>query len=351
MKAYRIAVLPADGIGKEVVPAALEVLNKAAETYGFRLETESFPWSCEYYLEHGRMMPDNGLETLRPYDAIYMGTVGFPALVPDHISLHGLLLPIRRAFEQYVNVRPHRLLAGVKGPLRTEKPFDILVIRENSEGEYVGAGGRVHVGTPNEVAVETAIFTRNGVERALRYGFEQARKRRKHLTSCTKSNAQRNSMVFWDEVTNEVARDYPDVELFRCHVDALSARFVTHPHTLDVVVASNLFGDILTDIGAAIQGGLGFAASGNINPIGTAPSMFEAVHGSAPDIFGKMIANPTAQIWAGAMMLEHLGEADAARAVMTAIEAVTGSGAVATRDMGGTNSTMEMAEAIARAVK
>lgn len=351
MKSYRIALLPADGIGKEVVPAAMHVLDTAARTYGFSLVNESFPWSCEYYLQHGQMMPEDGIETLRKFDAIFMGTVGFPALVPDHISLHGMMLKIRRAFDQYVNVRPHRLLAGVKGPLRTEKAFDILVIRENSEGEYIGAGGRAHVGTPHEVAVETAIFTRTGVERVLRYGFEQARRRRRHLTSCTKSNAQRNSMVFWDDVTNEVAKDYPDVELFRCHVDALAARFVTHPHTLDVVVASNLFGDILTDIGAAIQGGLGFAPSGNIDPTGRAPSMFEAVHGSAPDIYGRQIANPIAQIWAGAMMLEHLGETQAARAVVAAVEAVTATRTAATPDMGGTNSTMEVAAAIAKAIQ
>lgn len=351
MKVYRIALLPADGIGKEVVPAAMHVLNAAAQAYGFRLETESFPWSCEYYLEHGRMMPEDSIATLRKFDSIFMGTVGFPSLVPDHISLHGMMLHIRRSFEQYLNIRPHRLLPGVKGPLRTEKPFDILVIRENSEGEYLGAGGRAHVGTPHEVAVESSIFTRTGVERVLRYGFEQARKRRSHLTSCTKSNAQRNTMVFWDEVTAEVAKEYPDVEVFRCHIDALAARFITHPHTLDVVVASNLFGDILTDIGAAIQGGLGFAPSGNVDPTSKAPSMFEAVHGSAPDIYGKQIANPIAQTWAGAMMLEHLGEVQASRAVMAAMEAVTASRAAATPDMGGTSSTLEVADAIARAIR
>lgn len=351
MKTYRIAAIPADGIGKEVVPAALQVLDAAAQRYGFRLETEVFPWGCDYYLEHGQMMPDDGLEVLRRFDAIFMGTVGWPAKVPDHISLHGLMLKIRRGFQQYLNIRPHRLLKGVRGPLRSEQPFDILLIRENSEGEYLGAGGRAHVGTPHEVAVETAIFTRTGVERVLRYGFEQARKRRKHLTSCTKSNAQRNSMVFWDEVTAEVARDYPDVEVSRCHVDALAARFVTHPHTLDVVVASNLFGDILSDIGAAIMGGLGFAPSANVDPTGTYPSMFEAVHGSAPDIAGKGIANPIAQIWAGAMMLEHLGEAEAARAVLAAIEAVTSAGQVATPDMGGSATTDQVAAAIAREVR
>lgn len=351
MKSYRIAVIPADGIGKEVVPAALKVLNVAAERYGFELRTEVFPWGCDYYLQHGEMMPADGLDVLKGFDAIFMGTVGFPSLVPDHISLHGLLLRIRRGFRQYLNIRPHRRLKGIKGPLRSEEPFDILLIRENSEGEYLGAGGRAHVGTDYEVAVETAIFTRRGVERVLRYGFEQARKRRKKLVSCTKSNAQRNSMVFWDEVTAEVARDYPDVKVERWHIDALAARFITHPHTLDVVVASNLFGDILADIGAAIQGGLGFAPSANVDPTGTFPSMFEAVHGSAPDIAGKNIANPIAQIWAGAMMLEYLGEKRAADAVVAAIEDVTSRGVVATPDMGGQATTTDMAEAIAAAVR
>ena len=245
--------------------------------------------------------------------------------MPDSVSLHGLLLPIRKAFDQYANIRPHRLLPGVEGPLRAHA-FDILCIRENTEGEYSGAGGRVHQGRRNEVAVETAIFTRNGVERILRFAFDQARQRRGHVTSVTKSNAQKFSMVFWDEVTREVAADYPDVTVAQMHIDAMAARMVMAPESLDVVVASNLFGDILTDLGAAIQGGLGFAASANICPDGSGPSMFEPVHGSAPDIAGRGIANPIAAIWSAALMLDHLGEPEAARAILTAIEAATAKG-------------------------
>jgi tartrate dehydrogenase/decarboxylase/D-malate dehydrogenase len=347
---YRIALIPADGIGPEVIDAGWLVLQAAAQRHGFALQGESFPWSCEYYLRTGRMMPADGIDTLRRFDAIYLGAVGWPARVPDSVSLHELLLPIRKQFDLFINERPHRLLAGVRGPLRTER-FDILCIRENTEGEYVGAGGRVHAGTADEVAVETAIFTRRGVERVLRYAFEQARLRSKKLASITKSNAQRHTMVFWDEVTDRVARDYPDVEVTRYHVDAAAARFITRPDTLDVVVASNLFGDILTDVGAAIQGGLGFAASANINPAGGVPSMFEPVHGSAPDIAGRGIANPIATIWAGSMMLAHLGQRAAARAVMDAVEAVTGAGRLATPDMGGAATTQQVAQAVAAALQ
>ncbi len=345
----KIALVPGDGIGREVLDAGWLVLQAAARKHGFELRGETFAWSCEYYLKTGAMMPPDGIETLRPFDAIYLGAVGWPAKVPDSVSLHGLLLPIRKQFDLYVNARPHRLLRGVKGPLRAEK-FDIMCIRENTEGEYCGAGGRAHSDSPDEVAVETAIFTRKGVERALRYGFEQARLRSKKLASVTKSNAQRHSMVFWDEVTDQVARDYPDVAVTRYHVDAMAARFITQPESLDVVVASNLFGDILTDVGAAIQGGLGFAASANINPSGGVPSMFEPVHGSAPDIAGRGIANPIATIWAGSMMLEHLGKRAAAQAVMNAIETVTGKARVATPDIGGQATTRQVAEAIAAAL-
>jgi len=270
-------------------------------------------------------MPQDGIETLRGFDAILLGAVGWPAEVPDSVSLHGLLLPIRKAFVQYANIRPHRLLPGVTGPLRAEG-FDILCIRENTEGEYSGAGGRVHQGTLDEVAVETSIFTRAGVERILRFGFEQARTRRGKLASVTKSNAQKYSMVFWDEITRKLAAEYPDVVVTSYHVDALAARMIMAPESLDVVVASNLFGDILTDIGAAIQGGLGYAASANINPDRSAPSMFEPVHGSAPDIAHLGVANPIATIWSGAMMLEHLGEKAAADRVMKAVEATTARG-------------------------
>jgi tartrate dehydrogenase/decarboxylase/D-malate dehydrogenase len=325
MKTYSIALIPGDGIGKDVTEAAWAALQIAASRHNFKLDGTTFPWSCAHYRQTGAMMPDDGVETLHGFDAIFLGAVGWPAEVPDSVSLHGLLLPIRKAFVQYANIRPHRLLPGVTGPLRAQD-FDILCIRENTEGEYSGAGGRVHAGTPDEVAVETAIFTRRGVERIIRFGFEQARARRGKLASVTKSNAQKYSMVFWDEVTRDVAREYPDVEVSHYHIDAMAARMVMAPESLDVVVASNLFGDILTDLGAAIQGGLGFAASANINPDRTAPSMFEPVHGSAPDIAHLNIANPIAAIWSGAMMLEHLGEAEAAKSVMAAIEACTAKG-------------------------
>ena len=349
MKTHRIALIPGDGIGVDVINAAWLVLQAAAERHGFELSAERFPWSCEFYLKTGRMMPEDGIETLRGFDSIFLGAVGWPEKVPDSVSLHGLLLPIRKAFDLYVNARPHRLLKGTVGPLRADN-FDILCIRENTEGEYSGAGGRVHVGTVQEVAVETAIFTRNGVERVLRYAFEQARQRTGRLASVTKSNAQKHSMVFWDEITDLVAADYPDVVVGKYHVDAMAARFITHPHSLDVVVASNLFGDILTDIGAAIQGGLGFAASANINPNGGVPSMFEPVHGSAPDIAGKGIANPMAAIWSGSMMLGHLGEARAAKAILDAIETVIAGEDVRTPDQGGSSSTEEVARAIISAL-
>lgn len=322
MKSYQVAVIPGDGIGVDVTKAAWQVLEHSAGRFDFALNGEWLPWSCEYYLEHGEMMPKNGIETLSQFDAILLGAVGWPDKVADNVSLHGLLLPIRKQFDLYANVRPHRLLAGVKGPLRKSE-FDILCIRENTEGEYSGAGGRIHQGTSDEVAVETSIFTRRGVERILRFGFEMAQKRSKRLASVTKSNAQKYTMVMWDEITEEIARDYPDVTVNRYHIDAIAARMVMNPETLDVIVASNLFGDILTDLGAAIQGGLGYAASANLNPDQTVPSMFEPVHGSAPDIAGQGIANPVAAIWSAALMLEHLGETAAASAILSAVEQVT----------------------------
>ncbi|MCW1413819.1 tartrate dehydrogenase [Rhizobium sp. 1AS11] len=345
MKTYKIAVIPGDGIGVEVINAAWNVLRVAADHFGFALDSTELDWSCNYYLKHGRMMPEDGIEQLREFDAILLGAVGWPDSVPDSVSLHGLLLPIRKAFDLYANVRPHRLLAGVLGPLRTPD-FDILCIRENTEGEYCGAGGRLHQGTPEEVAVETAIFTRRGVERILRFGFEQARRRRGRLASVTKSNAQKFTMVLWDEVTETVSCDYPDVEVTRYHVDAVAARFIMQPDSLDVVVASNLFGDILTDIGAAIQGGLGFAASANLNPAGRGPSMFEPVHGSAPDLAGHGKANPLAALWSGALMLEHLGEYLGSRAILEAMEKVTAAGDVKTPDLGGTAATNDVANAV-----
>jgi tartrate dehydrogenase/decarboxylase/D-malate dehydrogenase len=325
MKTYSIALIPGDGIGNDVTDAAWQVLEAAAGNSGFALVGKRFPWSCAFYKQTGAMMPADGIETLRGFDAILLGAVGWPAEVPDSVSLHGLLLPIRKAFVQYANIRPHRLLPGVEGPLKAGS-FDILCIRENTEGEYSGAGGRVHQGTGDEVVVETSVFTRKGVERILRFGFEQARLRRCKLASVTKSNAQKYSMVFWDDITARLAVEYPDVQVTSYHIDAMAARMVMAPESLDVVVASNLFGDILTDLGAAIQGGLGFAASANINPDRSAPSMFEPVHGSAPDIAHLGIANPIAAIWSAAMMLDHLGEAAAAAKIMTAIEAATARG-------------------------
>lgn len=325
MNSHKVALIPGDGIGRDVTAAAWQVLTRAAEREGVALEGETFDWSCETYLATGAMMPAGGLDMLRGFDAILLGAVGWPEKVPDAASLHGLLLPIRKTFDQYANIRPHRLLPGVAGPLRAES-FDILCIRENTEGEYAGAGGRVHRGTADEVAVETSVFTRMGVERILRFAFGKARQRRGRLASVTKSNAQGHSMVFWDGVTREVAAEYPDVEVTSYHIDAMAARFVMAPESLDVVVASNLFGDILTDLGAAIQGGLGFAASANIDPTRKAPSMFEPVHGSAPDIAHLDIANPIAAIWSGAMLLDHLGEERAAARVMAALEAATRAG-------------------------
>lgn len=325
MKTHTIALIPGDGIGRDMTAAAWLVLQKAAGKHGFGLKGTEFPWSCAFYKETGAMMPANGIEILRGFDAILLGAVGWPAEVPDSVSLHGLLLPIRKSFVQYANIRPHRLLPGVEGPLKATQ-FDILCIRENTEGEYSGAGGRIHQGSSDEVAVETSIFTRRGVERILRFAFEQARSRRGKLASVTKSNAQKYSMVFWDDVTRELSAEYPDVEVNSYHIDAMAARMVMAPESLDVVVASNLFGDILTDLGAAIQGGLGFAASANINPECNAPSMFEPVHGSAPDIAHLGIANPIATVWSGAMMLDHLGEKEAAATIMKAIEATTASG-------------------------
>ncbi|WP_404401893.1 tartrate dehydrogenase [Pelagibacterium halotolerans] len=325
MKSYNIALIPGDGIGPDVTRAAWRAVEKVALSIGFAVTSTEFPWSCAYYKKTGAMMPADGIEQLRAFDAILLGAVGWPAQVPDSVSLHGLLLPIRKAFVQYANIRPHRLLPGVQGPLKTDA-FDILCIRENTEGEYSGAGGRVHQGTPDEVAIETSIFTRTGVERILRFGFEQARKRRGKLASVTKSNAQKHTMVFWDEITTKLAADYPDIEVSTYHIDAMAARMVMAPNSLDVVVASNLFGDILTDLGAAIQGGLGFAASANINPDRSQPSMFEPVHGSAPDIAHLGIANPMAAIWSAAMMLEHLGEPEAADRLMTALSDVTRTG-------------------------
>lgn len=349
MQDYHIAVIPGDGIGQEVCPEGLKVLDAAAEMSGaFRLHYDTFPWGCEYYLDHGQMMAADALKTLEQFDAIYFGAVGFPT-VPDHITLHGLRLPICQGFDQYANIRPSFLLPGVQSPLHGKKEGDIdfIVVRENTEGEYIGAGGRAHPGMPIEVAVETAVFSRAGVERVMRFAFELARSRsRRKLTSVTKSNAQRHTLTLWDEIFEEISADYPDVTTERVLVDAMAARFVLQPESLDVVVASNLFADILTDLGGAICGSLGLAPSGNLNPERTYPSMFEPIHGSAPDIVGQGIANPIAMIWSGAMMLDFLGQSQTADLMMSALKTLTSQGRVLSPDLGGQARTIEVGDEI-----
>jgi len=349
---HRIAAIPGDGIGKEVVPEGRRVLDAAARRYGFELEWAHFDWSCEVYARTGRMMPEDGLEQLRSFEAIFLGAVGFPG-VPDHVSLWGLLIPIRRGFHQYVNLRPVRLLEGVRTPLAGRGPGDIdmMIVRENNEGEYSEIGGRLYRGADEEMAVQQAIFTRKGCDRIMRYAFALAGQRpKRHLTSATKSNGIIHSMPYWDERFAAIAKEYPQVTTDQFHIDILTAHFVQHPDWFDVVVGSNLFGDILSDLGPAIAGSIGLAPGGNINPEKTYPSMFEPVHGSAPDIAGKGIANPIAQIWTGAMMLEHLGQLEAARGVVAAIERVVKEGRVLTRDLGGTASTVDVGQAVAALV-
>jgi len=343
---HTIGVIAGDGIGPEVVEASVPLLEAAAALEGARLGWRSFPWGCDHYRATGRMMPEDALDQLAEVDAIFLGAIGRPD-VPDHVSVRGLILPIRRSFEQYVNLRPMRLLEGVRGALAGGPPFDMVCVRENSEGEYTGEGGRFGVGTPEERAEQTGIFTRRGIERVARYAFDLARSRpRKLLASATKSNALQHAMVLWDEVVADVAEGYPDVTWRPYHVDALAARMVTHPGTLDVIVASNLFGDILTDLGAALTGSLGLAPGANLNPERIHPSMFEPIHGSAPDIAGKGIANPVGTVWAGALMLRHLGLERAHDALVSAIEAVLAAGAVLTPDLGGRATTAEVASAI-----
>ena len=324
------------------------MVEAAARRHGFSVSATALPWGCEYYLAEGRMMPADGLERLRASDAIFLGAIGAPT-VPDHVSVWELILPIRQRFEQFVNLRPMRLLAGVPGPLRDRAPADIdwVCVRENSEGEYAGLGGRLHRGTPHEVAEQTGLFTRRGIERVVRYACELAMTRPRHLlASATKSNALQHSMVLWDEVVDEVARDFPALTIRRYHVDALAARMVTHPQTLDVMVASNLFGDILTDLGAAVSGSLGVAPGANLDPTREHPSMFEPIHGSAPDIAGRGIANPIGAIWAAALMLEHLGQPAASREIVAAIEHVLAEGSVRTPDLGGKATTTELADEV-----
>lgn len=354
MKEHKIAVIPGDGIGQEVTPEGIRVLEAASKITGdFKLNYEYFPWGCDYYLKNGCMMPENGIEILKPFDAIYFGAVGLPAQVPDHVSLHGLLIKIRLEFDQYICLRPGYLLPGVTSPLGGKKSGDIdfVIVRENTEGEYSGAGGRCHPGQPFELALETSVFTKIGAERTIRYAFNLAQSRRKHLICVSKSNAQRYTLTLWDECFARVAKEFPDVQTEHMLVDAMAARLILRPESVDVAVASNMFGDILTDVGGAITGSLGLSPSGNINPEKAFPSMFEPVHGSAPDIMGKNIADPIAMIWTGAMMLDFLGHKNAAERIVNAIKTVTEEGRVLGHDLGGTASTTEITDAIIAAMQ
>ncbi|MDF1586850.1 tartrate dehydrogenase [Marinimicrococcus flavescens] len=348
MVAHKIAVIAGDGIGKEVVPEGIRVLEAAGRRFGIELSFDEKDWGCERLAAKGRMLPEDGLETIAGHDAIFLGAVGWPS-VPDHVSLWGLLIPIRRRFDQYVNLRPVRLFEGVPCPLAGRKPGDIdfWIVRENCEGEYSEIGGRLYAGTEQEMVTQESVFTRFGVDRVLRYAFELAASRdAKHLTSATKSNGIIHTMPFWDERVKAMAERYPGVKIDQYHIDILTAHFVRFPDRFDVVVGSNLFGDILSDLGPAVTGTIGIAPSANLNPEGTHPSMFEPVHGSAPDIAGQGIANPIGQIWSGAMMLDHLGHKEAAAAIVGAIERVLASGRSLTRDMGGSASTVELGKAI-----
>jgi len=351
-KTYRLAVIPGDGIGKETTPEGLRVLDAAARRFGFALKLDHYDWSCETYKATGAMMPPDGLDMVREADSIFLGAVGWPG-VPDHVSLWGLLIPFRRQFDQYVNLRPCRLMPGAISPLagRTEKDIDFYVVRENTEGEYSSSGGRHFEGTDREFASQLTIMTRTGIDRIVKYAFELAMTRpRRKVTSATKSNGIIHTMPYWDERFAAMAKQYPDVKTDQYHIDILCAHFVQHPDWFDVVVGSNLFGDILSDLGPAVAGSIGIAPSANINPERRHPSMFEPVHGSAPDIAGRWICNPIGQIWSGAMMLEHLGEKAAADAIVAAIETVLREGGPRTRDMGGQAGTVEVGRAIAEIV-
>ena len=352
MKRYKIAVIEGDGIGREVVPEGIRVLEAAARKFDIEFAWTHFDWNCETYAKTGRMMPEDGLDRLRAFDSIFLGAVGYPG-VPDHVSLWGLLIPIRRTFQQYVNLRPCRLLEGVDTPLKKHQAGDIdfCIVRENNEGEYSEVGGRMYRGTDAEVAIQETIFTGKGCDRVIRFAFELAQKRRHHVTSATKSNGIVFTMPFWDERFAKVMREFPDCRTDQFHIDILAAHFVAHPEWFDVVVGSNLFGDILSDLGAAVVGSIGLAPSANLNPEREYPSMFEPVHGSAPDIAGKGIANPVAQIWSGAMMLDHLGEPEAALAVERAFCAVLAAKGPRTPDLGGDATTQEAGEAIAAEVR
>lgn len=353
-RVYRIAVIPGDGIGKEVMPEGVRVLEAAAKKYGFELRLDHFDFSSvDYYEKHGQMLPDDWKETIGSHDALYFGAVGMPAKVPDHVSLWGSLLLFRREFDQYVNLRPVRLMPGVPGPLVGRKPGDIdfFVVRENTEGEYSSVGGRMYGGTEREIVTQQTIMSRVGVDRVLKYAFELASRRpRKKLTSATKSNGISITMPYWDERVKEMSKHYPGVTVDQYHIDILTAHFVLNPDKFDVVVASNLFGDILSDLGPACTGTIGIAPSGNINPTREFPSLFEPVHGSAPDIYGQGIANPVGQIWSGAMMLDHLGEHDAAKAIEAAIERALGDERTRTRDLGGKLNTEAAGKAVEQAL-
>ncbi|RCK43427.1 tartrate dehydrogenase [Thalassospira profundimaris] len=352
---HKIAVIAGDGIGTEVMPEGVRVLEAAAEVYGIDLTFDTFEFgSCDYYLKHGQMMPDDWKSQIGNHDAIFFGAVGWPDTVPDHISLWGSLIQFRRDFDQYVNLRPAKLMPGVPSPLAGRKPGDIdfYVVRENTEGEYSSVGGKMYPGTDREIVIQETVMSRVGVDRILKYAFELAQKRpRKHLTSATKSNGISITMPYWDERVIEMAKSYPDVSWDKYHIDILTAQFVMNPDRFDVVVASNLFGDILSDLGPACTGTIGIAPSGNINPERKFPSLFEPVHGSAPDIAGKGIANPIGQIWSGAMMLDHLGHTDAHDGIMRAIEQVLLSTELRTGDLGGTANTVTCGKAIADAVR
>jgi tartrate dehydrogenase/decarboxylase/D-malate dehydrogenase len=351
LKKYKIAVIPGDGIGREVVPEGIRVLEAVARRFDISFSWQNFDWSCERYAKTGRMMPEDGLDQLRSFDAIFLGAVGFPG-VPDHVSLWGLLIPIRRTFNQYVNLRPVKLLEGVKSPLSGRKPgdIDLYIVRENSEGEYSEIGGRLHKGTDMEMVIQESVFTRQGCDRIIKYAFELAKTRKNHVTSATKSNGIVYTMPYWDERFAAVAKNYPQAKTDQYHIDILAAHFVSRPDKFDVVVGSNLLGDILSDLGAAVVGSMGLAPAANINPERDYPSMFEPVHGSAPDIAGKKIANPIAQIWTGAMMLDHLGETQAARAVEDAVFKVLARRDPLTPDIGGNAGTETMGKAIAEEV-
>jgi len=341
----RVAVIGGDGIGPEVAGAGIRVMRAAAEgDPSLDLNFTEFPWGCEYYLEHGRMMPEDALQTLAGFDVLYLGAVGWPT-VPDHVSLWGLLLPIRRGFDQYVNLRPARLLDGVESPLARPGELDITVVRENTEGEYSDSGGRIYRNTPHEIAVQESIFTRRGVERIVRYAYEAAGERGGRLLGATKSNGISITMPFFDEVFREIGQEYPGIEASLMHADALAAKLVLDPQSFDVIVGSNLFGDLLSEITAAITGAIGIAPSANLNPEGTYPSLFEPIHGSAPDIAGKGVANPSGAIWAASLLLEHTGHPKTGRRVLQALEAALESG-TKTRDLGGSATTEEMTDAV-----